>query len=80
MCHNCYHKEKPRQPSLLPCWPLFIDSLLSAVFVEVGRLPKACGSLPVGPDSWFSTTHVYSGLSANPVFQRAKLLRSETGE
>lgn len=28
-------------------------SLLSAV---CGRLPKACRSLPGGPDSWFSTT------------------------
>lgn len=48
-------KEKHANLPLCPR-PLFIESLPSAVFVEAGRLPKACRFLPYGPDSWLSTS------------------------
>jgi len=40
--------EKTCQPSSLPCRPLFIESLLSTVFVEVREVVTAAGSFLTG--------------------------------
>lgn len=40
--------KKTRQPSSLPCRPLFIESLLSTVFVDVREVATAAGSFLTG--------------------------------